>query len=90
MSTTVINIKTDPKIKKKAKKLAAELGLTLSGVINAQLRQFVRSKTIFCSLDSEIPTRDLLQDIEQAKIDHKKGETFSFDDVNSAIKFLDK
>ena len=46
MRTTVINVKTDKDVKKSAQKVAEELGLSLSTVINAYLRQFVRNKEI--------------------------------------------
>ena len=46
---TVINIKTDKEIKQNAQKVAEELGLSLSTVINAYLRQFVRNKEIHLS-----------------------------------------
>lgn len=89
MSKIVINIKTDLKIKKEAKKIASELGLTLSSVINVQLRQFIKSKSIFCSLDYEIPTKELLLDLKQAQSDYKKGDVYSFENTDEAIKFLD-
>jgi addiction module RelB/DinJ family antitoxin len=43
---TLINIKTDRDVKISAQKLAKELGLSLSAVINAYLKQFVRSKAV--------------------------------------------
>ena len=43
---TVINIKTDKDIKQHAQKVAEELGLSLSAVVNAYLRQFVRNKEV--------------------------------------------
>jgi len=43
---TVINIKTDKEVKRNAQKLAEELGLSLSTVVNAYLKQFVRSKEV--------------------------------------------
>ncbi|OGZ18299.1 MAG: hypothetical protein A2V72_00840 [Candidatus Nealsonbacteria bacterium RBG_13_37_56] len=46
---TVINIKTDKKVKKNAKKIAEDLGFSLSAVINAYLKQFVRNKEIYFS-----------------------------------------
>ena len=49
MKTTVINIKTDKEVKMGAQKVAEELGLSLSTVINAYLRQFVRNKEIHLS-----------------------------------------
>lgn len=47
---TVLNVKTDKDIKYKAKKLAEELGLPLSVVVNAYLRQFVRNKGVYFSV----------------------------------------
>jgi len=90
MPTTVINIKTDTKIKKEAKKVASEMGLTLSAVINAQLRQFVKNKSIYCSLGKEVPTELLLKEIIQAKKDRAKCNTHSFERVDEAIDFLDE
>jgi len=49
MKTSVINVKTDRDVKKNAQKVAEELGLSLSTVINAYLRQFVRNKEIHLS-----------------------------------------
>lgn len=43
---TTTSIKLDSKIKKDAQKLAADLGLTLSSVINATLKQFVKEKKL--------------------------------------------
>ncbi|MBU3964155.1 type II toxin-antitoxin system RelB/DinJ family antitoxin [Patescibacteria group bacterium] len=44
---TVINIKTNSEIKEAAQETAKELGLSLSTVINAYLRQFVRDKEAY-------------------------------------------
>ena len=41
---TIINIKTEKEIKTSAQKLAKEMGLSLSAIINAYLRQFIRNK----------------------------------------------
>ena len=43
---TMINIKTEKEVKNRAQKLAKEMGLSLSAIINAYLRQFVRNKEI--------------------------------------------
>lgn len=37
----MINIKTDVKIKKEAQKIAKQMGIPLSAIINSQLRQLV-------------------------------------------------
>lgn len=47
---TVINVKTDKEVKKDAQKVAGDLGLSLSAVINAYLKQFVRNKEVYFSL----------------------------------------
>lgn len=49
MAKTVISIKVDSDIRDKARKLAREIGLPLSTLVNAQLRQFVRDKTVSIS-----------------------------------------
>lgn len=48
--TTVINIKTEQEVKNRAHKLAREMGFSLSAVINAYLRQFIRNKAVYFSL----------------------------------------
>jgi addiction module RelB/DinJ family antitoxin len=46
MAKTTINIKADAEVKKKAQKVAKDLGMPLSVVINAYLRQFIRTKSV--------------------------------------------
>ena len=45
----MINIKADREVKQNAQKIAEELGLSLSAVINAYLKQLVRNKSVFFS-----------------------------------------
>ncbi|MFA7308629.1 MAG: type II toxin-antitoxin system RelB/DinJ family antitoxin [Patescibacteria group bacterium] len=47
---TTISFKTDERVKKEAQKLAKEMGLTLSKVLNVLLRQFISDKEIHVSL----------------------------------------
>ena len=64
MNTASIFIKTEPKIKEEAKKTAEELGFSLSSILNAFLRQFVKTKTItfstkelderFCQISGQV------------------------------------
>ena len=46
---TVIHIKTDSEVKENAQKLALGLGLNLSDVINASLRNFIRTREVYFS-----------------------------------------
>ena len=90
MNSTVINIKTDPKVKKEAKKIAADLGLTLSGAINGFLKQFIRNKSVFFTLNENNPSDYLLSSIKESKKEKTKGNYHSFKDNKEAIDFLDK
>ncbi len=50
MEKTIINIKTDKKLKEEAQKVARELGLPLETIINAYLRELVRKKRVVFSV----------------------------------------
>lgn len=49
MVKTVINIKSDREVKRNAQVIAEELGLSLSDVINASLRNFIRTREVYFS-----------------------------------------
>ena len=89
MNTTVINIKTDRKIKQQAQKVAENLGLSLSGVINAYLRQFVRTKTVFVSTEYREPSDMLKKAFKEAEEDIKNDRAYKFGNAEEAIRFLD-
>lgn len=46
MAKTTINIKADRDVKQKAQKVAKNLGMPLSTIINAYLNQFIRTKEV--------------------------------------------
>lgn len=46
---TTTSIKLDQDVKRKAQKLAEDFGLNLSGLVNAQLRQFLRDQQLILS-----------------------------------------
>jgi len=71
---TIINVKTDKKLKLEAKKVAAELGVPLSTVINAFLKQFVRDKEITLSANQFRPTPYLESILEQAQTEYEAGD----------------
>ncbi|MFH1192084.1 MAG: type II toxin-antitoxin system RelB/DinJ family antitoxin [bacterium] len=90
MNSTIVNIKTDPKVKKEAQKVAADLGLTLSGVINGFLKQFIRTKTVVFTLNEERPSDYLLASIEESEKERENGQGHSFKNNKEAINFLKK
>jgi len=87
---SVINIKTDPEIKKEAQKIASDLGLSLSGIINGFLKQIVRDKTINFSLNKNNPSKYLLSIIKQSQQEREDKEFYSFKNNEEAVRFLDK
>jgi len=90
MNTAVINIRTDPETKSRAKEIAASLGFSLSSLIGAYLRQLIRTKTVFFSTITEEPTSYLLKSLKASEADRKAGRFHSFKSYDKAIDFLDK
>ena len=88
MNSTVINIKTDIRVKKEAQKVAADLGLSLSGAINGFLRQLIRDKKIIFTLNESEPSEYLKSAIKEAEDDIKNGRVYSFKNNREAIDFL--
>ncbi|MFZ3054891.1 MAG: type II toxin-antitoxin system RelB/DinJ family antitoxin [Minisyncoccales bacterium] len=73
MNTTVINFKTDKTVKEEAQRIAGEMGLNLSDVMNVCLRDFVKRRELNISL--EIPTDKTLKRIKAAMREVKDGKT---------------
>lgn len=91
MNTAIINIKTDPEVKKAAQHIAEDLGLSLSAVVNGFLKQFVRTKAIHFSLEkNETPSPYLIQALKESEVDRKAGRVSpAFDNVEDVIRWLD-
>lgn len=89
MNSTVINIKTDIKVKKEAQKIAADLGLSLSGAINGFLKQLIRNKAVIFTLNEDAPSDYLLSSIKESRDERKAGNFHSFKNNQAAISFLD-
>lgn len=88
-STSVINIRTDAEIKSQAQAIAENLGLNLSTVINAYLRQLIRTQRVSFGLNEE-PTDYLLETLRSSRKDIEEGLVSSvFDDAEKADKWLD-
>ena len=90
MSTAIINIKTNAKVKAQAQKIAAEFGLSLSGILNAYLRDLIRNKEINFKLPKEEePTQYMLDSLREAQEEFERGDVSpAFSDAKSAIAWL--
>ena len=85
--STVINFKTDVKIKKRAQDLAEKFGLSLSDVLNVLLRNFVYKRELNLDLKKEDENNLIL--LEKLKEVEKEETSPSFNDAKEAISWLD-
>jgi DNA-damage-inducible protein J len=85
---TILNIKTDKKLKAEAKKVSEELGIPLSTVINAFLKKFIREKEITLSANPLRPTPYLEQILEDAQTEHQTGKSRVFKNGDEMLKHL--
>lgn len=86
---TTLTIKTEKKLRNDAKRTADELGVPLTTVINAMLRQFVREKELTVSVDPK-PTKAKLALWEKISLemDKKKDALPTFTNVETLIADL--
>ena len=90
MNTTSLHIKIEPKIKEQAQKTADELGLSLSAVMKALLKQFIRTKRLSIGITEkpEIPNEYLRKSLKQSEEDIKAGRVISFKTPDDAIAYV--
>jgi len=87
MDTTIV-LKTNKKLRDEAKLVASELGIPLTTVLNAMLKQFVREKKVSLSIEPA-PTKEKLALWEKIsdELDHSTRSK-SFSDVDDLLKHL--
>ncbi len=90
--TTVINFKTDKKIKTKAQKIANDMGLNLSDILNVYLRSFIKKKELHISLNENEsnPSDELLEAIKESRKEYKSGKMKDFKSIDSLITHLEQ
>jgi len=86
---TMINIKADKEVKENAQALARDLGLPLSGIINAFLKEFTRSRKVSFSAVPTM-TRVLEGVLGKVENDIKEGKNMSpvFSSAEKANEYL--
>lgn len=86
----VINIKADKEVKENAQKIAQELGMPLSVVVNAFLKDFIRNRSIaFSSVPRMTPTLENLLGIVEKDILENKNISKAFSSADEANDYLD-
>lgn len=87
---TVLNVKVDEKLKKDAQTAAKAIGLPISTVVSAGLREFVRTRTVIISdpphLKPEVE-KELLKISKEARAG--KNISPAFTNLEDAFKWLD-
>ncbi len=87
----VINFKTDKKIKTEAQKIAGQMGLTLSDVMNLYLREFIVKKELLVTAhqDESRPSKMLLGAIKESRRNLRDGDISpAFSNAKNAISWL--
>ena len=80
---TIINIKTDKKLKADAKAVADDMGLTLTTVVNSMLKQFVLEREITFSSKVYKPSPYLIKALKAADEEYKSGKVKTFSSVEA-------
>jgi addiction module RelB/DinJ family antitoxin len=91
MNTTSLHIKIEADIKAQAQKTAEELGLSLSAVTKALLKQFVRTKhlSVGASDRPEIPNAYLRKILDEESEKETGEEGIVFKDSKEVLSYLD-
>lgn len=89
MDTAIINIRTQVNVKEQFQKVAEELGLGVSALLNALMRQVIRTKRVELEVRPEIPNAYMIRMLKESEEDYRKGDFYSFEDPKEALKFLD-
>lgn len=88
--STVIHIKANKEIKENAQKLARELGLSLSDVINASLRNFIRTRELhFSDIPQMTPELERLLGKVEEDIKNNRNLSPVFEKKDEMDKYLE-
>lgn len=90
MNTASVHIKIESDIKMQAQKTAAELGLSLSAVMKALLKQFIRTQRLSVGVDENLSTY-MIEALKKTDKEYKDGKTSpTFTNTKDSFKWLDK
>jgi addiction module RelB/DinJ family antitoxin len=84
---SVINLKTDPELKEQAAKTADHLGISISAVLNNELRRFVAEQSVVFEVP-EVPNSETARLLAVAAHEVAEGDYRKFHSNNEALSFL--
>ena len=76
LDKTILNVKLNKSLKQDAQELADELGVPLSTIVIANLKEFVRSRSITVSALPRLKP-EIEKELGQAISDYKQGKNIS-------------
>ena len=85
----VINLKTDPKLKKLAADTADKLGISISAVLNNELRRFAAEQSVTFEVP-EVPNAKTAKELAASRKQIEAGDYYTFDNNDEALDFLAK
>jgi antitoxin component of RelBE/YafQ-DinJ toxin-antitoxin module len=85
----VINLKTDPKLKEDASETANKLGVSLSAVLNNELRRFATEKSVVFEIP-ELPNNRTAEQLLVSQKQINDGDYYKFDNNKKSLEFLAK
>ncbi|MFZ1249750.1 MAG: type II toxin-antitoxin system RelB/DinJ family antitoxin [Candidatus Saccharimonadales bacterium] len=83
----VINLKTDPALKKAVQKIADELGVSISAVLNNELHRFARERRVTFEIP-EVPNAQTAKRMEKSRKEFQAGDYHKFETNDEALDFL--
>ncbi len=91
LDKTIINLKVSKELKREAQDLADEIGVPLTTVITANLKEFVRSRSLSISAFPRLKP-EVEAEIGEAIAEYKTGKDISlaFDTPKDAANYLRK
>lgn len=84
---SVINLKTDPELKKLATQTANKLGISISAVLNNELRRFAAEQSVVFDVP-EVPNEKTAKQLAASRKQIDNGDYHSFDSNKKALEFL--
>jgi addiction module RelB/DinJ family antitoxin len=83
----IINLKTDPELKKLATQTANKLGISISAVLNNELRRFAAEQSVVFDVP-EAPNEQTAKQLAVSKKQIEAGDYHRFDTNKKALEFL--
>jgi addiction module RelB/DinJ family antitoxin len=85
MAKVVLNVKTDIKVKQQAQKIAKEMGVPLSTIVNAQLKRFVEDREIELRAPL-VPNTKTRHELDAMLQDIMQGDESEFSPVFTSLR----